>query len=370
MITLGNANSPVSKSVLYEPGGFAWWYAEILDEQGNGAVVIWSFGLPFLPVYKSDNDRGTKVLPAARPSLNVALYERGEPSFYLLHEFARDDVVWNDQHSWRFGNNKMTVSDQDGERSLRVSFDCPVADGQDRLRGTLTLSGVIPYADENTSDHSGASEHHWTPLALPARGEFLLHTSDYRLQVSGDAYFDRNASEQALHHLGIEFWLWGHAPTEDGNRIFYVLWEKDNPRPLTLGYEVDARGQLTERRDLTPVFEQQRRTVYGMRTWKRVELFDHGKSWMHVELTRCVDNGPFYLRYITDTRVPDATATVGSAEVINPSRVDLLRHRPLVRMRVSRDTGHNSIWLPLFEGAKQTRIRRLLESPIRKVLGR
>ena len=41
-------------------------------------------------------------------------------------------------------------------------------------------------------------------------------------------------------------------------------------------------------------------------------------------------------------------------------RIDLGWQRPLVRMRVQRADGDNSIWLPLFTGPKTGRVQRLL----------
>jgi hypothetical protein len=80
-----------------------------------------------------------------------------------------------------------------------------------------------------------------------------------------------------------------------------------------------------------------------------------------------VDSGPFYMRYITQIRdqTGDQTGdqtTRGVGELCEPGRVDLHRHRPLVRMRVHHLGGDNSIWLPLFTGPKTGRVRRLLGS--------
>ena len=36
------------RGVLDTPG-FAWWYLDVVDAEGTGLVLIWSFGLPFLP---------------------------------------------------------------------------------------------------------------------------------------------------------------------------------------------------------------------------------------------------------------------------------------------------------------------------------
>ena len=49
MLQLDDPHRPADRDLLASPGGFAWWYVDALDEQGNGIVCIWSWGLPFLP---------------------------------------------------------------------------------------------------------------------------------------------------------------------------------------------------------------------------------------------------------------------------------------------------------------------------------
>ena len=74
-----------------------------------------------------------------------------------------------------------------------------------------------------------------------------------------------------------------------------------------------------------------------------------------------VDSGPFYMRFITRGSVDGGEEATGIGELIRPDRVDLGRHRPLVRMRVHDvREGDNSMWLPLFTGPKRGRIRRLM----------
>ena len=60
---------------LTAPGGFVWWYLDLTDGAGNGVVLIWSFGLPFLPGYADAARKGQGQSPASRPSLNVAVYK-------------------------------------------------------------------------------------------------------------------------------------------------------------------------------------------------------------------------------------------------------------------------------------------------------
>jgi len=64
LVRVTSADRPLDRRLLEAPGGFAWWYLDALDARGDGLVVIWSFGLPFLPGYRSASRRG--LAPPAR----------------------------------------------------------------------------------------------------------------------------------------------------------------------------------------------------------------------------------------------------------------------------------------------------------------
>ncbi len=369
MIVLDSARSPVDASVLDEPGGFAWWYAELMDSEGTGAVVIWSFGLPFLPDYKSANDRGDIQLPRNRPSLNVALYEKGRPTFYVLHEFEPSDVHWDGENTWRFGTSEFKVTETKVRRTLEAKLDVPISNSHQRLRGTMRIEGAIPSSLNEEVKEQPEVSHKWTPLALPAHGQIDVDAEDYGIRTEGHAYFDRNFSAHPLHELGIDRWFWGHTSGRQGDRIFYILWENDAATPMCLGFEVDPDGQTRVRSDLTPKLGPEHRTIWGMRSWKRVELWDGPTRWVSCRLTERIENGPFYLRYLTQNIVDAQGVLSGSAEVIEPKRIDMWQHRPLVKMRVSRDGVRNSTWIALFEGTGKTRIKRLIKGKIGKLKG-
>ena len=85
-----------------------------------------------------------------------------------------------------------------------------------------------------------------------------------------------------------------------------------------------------------------------------------GAPWLRLTHARPVDSGPFYLRFLAGS-----SHGVACTEVIVPARIDLSRHRPLVRMRVSPARRRPSMWLPLFSGGSRDRLQRL----VRHVLG-
>ena len=76
-------------------------------------------------------------------------------------------------------------------------------------------------------------------------------------------------------------------------------------------------------------------------------------------MSAVLDNGPFYQRYLLRGRCGDDEG-FGVGENLVPDRVDTDLLRPLVRMRVHRAGGPNSMWLPLFSGDSAGRWSRLL----------
>ena len=57
------------------PGAFDWWYADARDDAGDGLVVIFASRLPFLDAEES--------------AVNLCLYRRGRPAFWLLEHWPR-----------------------------------------------------------------------------------------------------------------------------------------------------------------------------------------------------------------------------------------------------------------------------------------
>ncbi|MEM1413731.1 MAG: hypothetical protein AAGH15_02460 [Myxococcota bacterium] len=363
MLRIDDAQQPIDTRVLDAPGGFAWWYVELLDETLSGLVLIAAWGLPFLPGYASAARKGAGQTPRSRPSLNLAIYEKGKLTGYLLHEVEPRKASFEGSGQWTLGESAMRTVVQDGIRHVEIDLDAPLLahPGGGRLRGTIRFAGPrVERAAAGDGDLGAADNHAWTPLVAPCRGTAQLDVAGRALTLSGDVYHDRNASDRALHDLGFERWVWGHAALPDRHRIFYVLWPQAGAAAEVGGYEVLADGTLHAADDLTADFEGRGNTFFGMPAWRYVAIRRPGeaKPWFEAPLTARVDDGFFYLRYLFEAKASGRRAA-GSLEVIDPGRVDLGRHRRFVRMRVSSDTGAPSPWLPLFQGDLTSKWARL-----------
>lgn len=368
MIELCSAATVPDQAVLRSPGGFTWFYVDLIDDRGGGATVIWSWGLPFLPGYASAARAGRPELPADRPSVNIVVYEGGRERFYLLSELPADQCRWGDDgRSWRLGDCEFSWTDTPAiggpTRSLRANLDLALPTGG-RVTGELWLTGPLR-RDADAPDRfdlpaESGSTHLWTPIIAASRGGLRLQTPAGGLRVEGRGYHDRNSAERPLHELGIQSWWWGRVALPGRDLVFYRLTPPDPRAPARdLVVELGADGSCRSREDAGLRIGRLRRTPWGLR-WPAAASFpDPDGRPVDVEVTALLDNGPFYQRFLLQARCGGDEGH-GIGENVSPDRVDGDLLRPLVRMRVHRAGGPNSMWLPLFSGDSDGRWARLL----------
>lgn len=359
MIQMGSTCREMDPGLLRAPGGFAWWYADLVDPRGDGLVLIWSWGLPFLPGYAGASRRGAPQLPAERPSVNLAAYSRGVPTVYLLQEYAAGEASWPDPRTQRIGGCRFTRTGGGGRCTLHAELDCPVPGSAERLTGSVRIEGVARISPADGS--AGDAAHVWTPLTGPAEGTATLRVGGREVaRVAGRAYHDRNGGSVPLHELGIERWMWGRFPLPDREVVYYLLWPRGGAAPECLGVVVHADGRTEETAGLEVELGRERTSLAGLRWPERVGLRAGGASWLEVRHRALADVGPFYLRLLSEGTAPGGASALGWGELCVPDRVDLPLHRPFVRMRVHRVGAGNSLWLPLFTGPRRGRVGRLL----------
>ncbi len=316
-------------------------------------VLIWSFGLPFLPGARA------RSRPLERPALGVAVYRAGRPDFYLLQELEPDDVAMGPT-SWQFGRTQIHLEEHSERRRLTASLDMPIPASDARLRGSVETSGPVPRLPRSLE---GDPRHAWTPLFTASSGTAALtwgETPSDRYVATGRTYLDANASDTPLDALGIEDWWWGRVGLGERELIYYVVTPEDRSSEavtMVLVVEPDGDARLFPAATLTS--SKARRGVYGLSHPRELRVEADGLDVV-VCTEAIVDDGPFYLRALIRATAADGAEGRGIAERVVPSRVDLRWQRPFVRMRSHRVGGDNSLWLPLFSGKRRGRLRRLV----------
>ncbi len=359
LISIGPTKTDFPQSALDSAGGFVWWYVDLIDEFGNGAVCIWSFGLPFLPGLASSARRGNPIQPSARPSWTLSVFKDGKQDFYLLSEHDPSDCSWDpEQGHWRFGETHFRSSVIEGKVLLEVDYKAIAPGFPGTLIGTLRVEGPLRKSPINMERHA---EHSWEPVTLgAATGNLAIVCGDYRADLEGRAYYDRNAGDRPLHDLGIKDWYWGRFPFSDREIVVYLLMAEDSQDEHHV-LEVDERGILSHWQEPSLDMESWARSTFYSRYPKLIRVSCHNKETLHIKLQPPMDDSPFYRRFVASCTQGEESV-LGVFEHVLPHEIDPGWSRPLVHMRVHKATKPNSIWLPLFSGPKSGRWGRLFRS--------
>jgi hypothetical protein len=366
LLHLGPPNQAFDVGYLDEPGGYAWWYADLIDDEGRVAVMILSFGLPFLPGYRKTSEQEPEMArPRDWPSVNLAIYENGRPSFYALSQVSAAESDWDlSADTWRFGKTSMRREKVGRGFSLKAELALPEP-GAGSVKGTLEINGIARAPEGAGGTGHGLHPHVWAPQTGPAQGTLVLKRGDKTIfSMKGRAYQDQNAGSSPLWRLGMDSWIWARFPHPDHEEIFYLVWGEGEDEPGMVWVKIDENGKthLVEggKIKLGPM----KSTYAGMRhpQWIHIEPKAAGASAVKLDIEDPIDVGPFYLRFQTTRHLANGQKIPGVGETCVPENIDRDWQRFFVNMRVHQQEEPNSMWLPLFSGPRKNRFRRLLKS--------
>lgn len=318
------------------PDGFGWWYADLMDEAGDGAVLIWGFAMPF---FRRERPGAAEDFPF----LNLAIYQGGACTFYHLQDLRPDEIA-RTETGWRFGRSTLS-SHRTGDRwALRADLELPVPGDTNPVHARLTLDGAATWGGP-----AEAGPHRWAPLACgPAAVE--VHQGDQALAtIAGRGYHDRNDSDVPLGTLGIREWAWGRLARPDHDLVHYVCWPDGNGPARSLALRIGADGRLDVQEDAVLGERGRVAPLLGFGTPAALDLADPRGPTVAAELGPIVDRSPFYLRF------PLASADGrGFGERVRPGAVDQPWMRPFVDMARLRP-GHPHWLNPWFLGPRDGR---------------
>lgn len=352
MIDLAPPVPPISRSLLDARGGFVWWYLDLVDANGDGIVLIWSFGLPFLPGYTQAAREGTAPPARARPSIALSVYVGGVCDFYLLQEYPQVHATWDLPERVRIGDSTFETATMGATRVVQVELDMPVPRMDTRVRGRLRAEGP---SRQPSPLESPAAAHHWSPLLCCAEGEVELSQGDWSFSRRGRVYHDRNGSPTHLDGMGIASWVWARVAFPGYELVVYHLLPTGGGAPTEIVLKVDDQGRTRAVPDAQIRLKGAHRHLWGLTWYDQLEV--QGQAML--KLPRVVDGSSFYLRMPVEGVDAQGATGRGWAELVSPHDVDLPGWRPLVKMAVHPVRGAESVWLPLFSGPRDGRVSRL-----------
>lgn len=351
MLTIAQPHPVQTIDATQTSGGFLWWYADLETPAGDGLVVIWSLGLPFLP--------GSREYQPAfrRPAVSVAHYVKGQQQLYLLQDYPSHNAnIAPFTGCARIGKSTYEFLSEDSNVVLQIDLDEPIPNSQERLRGKIRITGPTTGLEPNTGTDTA---HIWAPKTAHADGNATIIYDDKVHVMRGSAYVDSNISSTPLPSQGIQSWQWGRITFPQYTVVYYEVTGVDGARQRYLHRQ--TRGLPLERLSGRLDFAEFERGTFGLATPRSVLI---GASALTVlgKTVHLLEDGPFYARGLVRATDSNGQEGAGFCETVAPSKIDRPWQRPFVRMRTHRVGGSNSFFLPLFSGPRSDRAKRFLRA--------
>ncbi len=335
------------------PGSQEWWYFDAISDDGRDAIVaVWYAGLPFDPSYgvaAIKHGQDPRRHPAPHPldhcAIGLSWYRDGKTVAYALNAFRRDAFAHDaDPFGIEVQENRLTRSVHG--YTLRVRT--PAVDGRRRIEADLTFrpfAGTEPV--ERDLGHDG-SPHLWILAAPDCRvsGTVALEgKGGTSLDFRGRGYHDHNAGAEEIS-MAMRRWAWGRFHQGPRTHVYYHAESHGGARSglwITLR---DGRSEAV-RDDAQflgdePGFASHGRAgnVFGLRHGKALRVSDGTLGFLD-ERTGCVDDGPFYRRWVTTlgTWLGDEPNALGISEWLDTRNLNRPLFNWMIPYRLKRPAG-------------------------------
>ncbi|MEX0944833.1 MAG: hypothetical protein WDZ38_04105 [Balneolaceae bacterium] len=326
-----------TQSAKMNPGGYEWWYFDAMSKNGYSIVVIFYCGNPFSRRYinalRDDINNNAEQFPA----ISVSVYKDSKPVYYSFEETKPEQAEFSKvEPKGRVRDSRFKGSRNDGNIFFTIQLDQKLING-DSIFGELHFSSNDNSLSEIVRDGSDDQEKHIWNLVMPkckVKGKLTLKGyQEEEILFDGVGYHDHNSGNEPMKE-SFRQWYWGRYHTENATFIYYLMegiagWDEK-------AWLIEDGGTI--KRMNQPVKKEQNSfSLFALKN-ARTLSFESGHDKIFLQLDKCTDNGPFYLRYQGNLIIKSGdqieTAT-GISEYIFPSRINNRVFWPLVNMRIS-----------------------------------
>jgi carotenoid 1,2-hydratase len=344
------------------PGAYEWWYFDGMGDDGvHSFVIIFYDGNPFSKHYMKAAAYGG--LASDHPALSVSVYREGLPVYYSFTEYHPDDVRWHGQDSLvSFDMAGQTLrQERRGNRWGYVIRIDQTLDSGYRLRADLdmeseSLAHPLLQASEPSAAkpdalagnrHSGM-DHAWNLVMARARVRGGLEidqpgTNTLAIDMEGLGYHDHNVGWEPMKD-SFKDWYWGRFHGAEGEMVHYVMRDLEGGIRPAAWLNIDGIPYES----ISVAMVERSLTKFGLFRYETLRFsFDHGIQAI-VKSERCIDDGPFYQRFISSLDISGSDRAHmewrGITEYIRPDRIHKKIFWPLVDMRI-RYSRHSPHWV-------------------------
>lgn len=336
MKIISDFNRDVRLSVP-EPGGYEWWYFDLLSENGYSAVIIFYNGNPFSKRYIKSLEQNTGKDGSSFPAVSVSVYKEGRPLYYGFEEAEPEEADFSQKHPDGYVKKNRFSGRQEGSSTLYSVSLNQILPGGDQIKGELTFTSFHNLFAGGRQEKADPHEAHvWNLVQPKSRVTGTLSIRGYtteKIEIAGTGYHDHNTGPEPLKEQFTE-WYWGRYHFVGSAFIYYLMKEKGEWKKRAWLLK-EGGTMLIPGSSITTGKEEY--TLFGLKTARKIEFAGDRFEGL-VQLDDLLDNGPFYQRCRGKMVLKDEEeikTAEGISEYIFPQRITNRLFWPLVSMRIS-----------------------------------
>lgn len=329
-----------------QPGSQEWWYFDAISDDGRDAlVIVWYASLPFDPSYgvaairhRRDPNRHPAPVPLDHCAIGLSWYRDGKTIAYALNGFRRADFAYQpDPFSVDIAGNVLS-RDSIG---YHLHVNTPSVNGKTRIHAELHFepaTGTVPV--ECDLAQSGSSPHVWVLASADNRVEGRVsiegRNACHDLSFRGRGYHDHNAGAEEIS-LAMKRWAWGRVHFNEATHVYYRAEAHDGSSHGV--WIICEQGEPALVRRLETISEEGRAgNVFGVRHGRSVKV-RHDGDWLRDHRSTCVDDGPFYRRWVSRFERHDGESASGISELLDTRNLNRALFNWMIPYRLKRPKG-------------------------------
>lgn len=270
------------------PGGYCWWYADGVSDDGLHAITLIAFiGSVFSPYYYRAKKK-SNADPLNYCSLNVALYSKNGGR-WCMTERTRARVSVDESHL-QIGPSAVSWSGNE----LTFDIDERAMPVPQRLSGQVQLT--LPAFTQGAFSLDKDGHHHWWPAGANAQIEVRLNNPAAKWHGSG--YADMNWGARALER-DMQYWCWSRFQHQQKTYINYDVYAGPGRPPAVpdtaIAIAIDERGRIEAGDHSTP------RQLPSTRWWRMPRHASLAATHVKPGI-KTLEDTPFYSRSLIDVQ--------------------------------------------------------------------
>lgn len=332
-------------------GAYEWWYFDCIDEDNEYSfVAIFLTGNPFSPEYSNRVKNHLKSPESVIPdpldfcAISFNLYFQDRVLYRVLYEYEKDFFeIETGNGSEKINIDRSNFYFEKNENKFYLNINLPDSQISNQFKSEFVFTVKSDPAELKKDETDENNKHFWLPSAnvceVTGKVKFYRNFKRTKNEFTGYGYHDHNWGSEAMFQ-NIKDWYWGRAVTDNYSLVyFYILYNDEKRKPFNVLYIYKEGKLLYELNEFDTDLKNKKN--YWFLNFNKSLTIEKGDVKMVCKNKEKIDNGPFYIRFISrfDLYIKDQkvlSQVTGFSEYINPKRLKSGFLKPFVNMRITK----------------------------------